>query len=183
MPSDFVVRRAIVGDREAVQRIAAAGMREFGVVPDFGGLDAELAHLGEERVGSVAEFTAVLGNAVCGSVIVSVKGRVGKPSGFYVRNVCRGHGIGRALLHAAVEAAREAGLARLYLATWGRMHAAVRLYESTGWVRGHDLAPTSGADRSYWLDLGEPNSAIPGRGLRALTDHARQVARLREDLT
>jgi len=165
MVSDLVIRRATAADREAVRRVAAAGMCEFGLAPDFAGLDAELGRIGEDRAGAVAEFVAVVGNAICGSVIISAKtGRVGRLSGFYVRDAYRGHGIGRALLQAAVEAARRTGLAQLYLETWGRMNAAVRLYESTGWVRGEDLATSSGADRSYWLELGAPNKALERTG-------------------
>lgn len=165
MLGNLIVRRATAADREAVLRVAADGMREFGLVPDFTGLDAELARLGEDRVGTVAEFVAVVGKAVCGSVIISAKeGRVGKLSGFYVSEAYRGHGIGRALLQAAMEAARGTALARLYLETWGRMSAAVRLYESTGWVRGEDPPISSGADRSYWLELGAPNGALQRTG-------------------
>src|SRR5258707_10605608 len=54
----------------------------------------------------------------------------------------------------AVDAGRSRGLARLYLETWGKMATAVRLYESSGWVRGEDPPASSGADRSYWLVLG-----------------------------
>ncbi len=156
MVGDFVIRRATAADREAVLTIAAAGMREFELEPDFAGLDADLARLGEDRPGCVvAEFVAEVGNAICGSVILSVKAvGVGKLSGLYVSPAYRGCGIGRALLQAAVGAGRGAGLARLYLETWGRMSAAVRLYESVGWVRGEDPPTRSAADRSYWLELG-----------------------------
>lgn len=165
MVADFVIRRATAADREAVLRVAAAGMREFWLTPDFAGLDADLGRIGEDRVGTVAEFVALVGNTICGSVVVSVKsGRVGKLSGLYVSDVYQGHGIGRALLQAAIEASRGTGLARLYLETWGGMHAAVRLYESTGWVRGENLPTSSGADRSYWLELGARNKAFQGTG-------------------
>ncbi len=165
MLDDVVIRRATAADREAVLRVAAAGMCEFGLAPDFPGLDAELGRIGEDRAGAVAEFVAVVGNAVCGSVIISAKrGRVGKLSGFYVSDAHRGHGVGRALLQAAVETGRGTGLARLYLETWGRMNAAVRLYESTGWVRGEDLSTSTGADRSYWLELGASNKPLQRPG-------------------
>ena len=155
MRADFVIRRASASDREAVLRIADAAMREFGLVPDFAGLDTELGRIAENRDGTIAELVAVVSSVVGGSVIVSVKmGPVGKLSGFYVSKALRGQGIGRALLGAAVEAARLSGKERLYLETWGRMNAAVRLYESTGWVRGEDPPASSGADRSYWLVLG-----------------------------
>jgi GNAT superfamily N-acetyltransferase len=158
---DFVIRAATTADREAILRIAAAGMHQFGLVPDFAGLDAELGRIGEEREGAIAELVAVVDGAVCGSVVISGKsGQMAKLSGFYVSDAYRGHGIGRALLRAAVETASCTGTERLYLETWGRMTAAVRLYESTGWIRGEDLPANSGADRSYWLDLNAPNGAL-----------------------
>ena len=150
MVSHFLIRKALVADRPAVLTIAAAGMREFGLEPDFAGLDADLGRLGEDRSGVVAEVNAT----ICGSVLLSVQaGGVGKLTGFYVNSTYRGHGIGRALLQAAVAAGRDFGLAHLYVETWGRMSAAVRLYESAGWVRGEDPPAKRGADRCYWLEL------------------------------
>ena len=155
---DFVIRAATTADREAVLRIAAAGMQQFGLMPDFAGLDAELGRIGEDRERAIAELVVVVGGAVCGSVVISGKrGRMAKLSGFYVSDAYRGRGIGRALLQAAVEAASCTGTERLYLETWGRMTAAVRLYESTGWIRGEEPPASSGADRSYWLDLNAPD--------------------------
>jgi len=49
MSGDFVIRRAVLGDRDAILGIAATGMREFGLEPDFHGLDADLGLFGEER--------------------------------------------------------------------------------------------------------------------------------------
>ena len=165
MVRSLVIRRATTGDREAVLGIATAGMQEFGLVPDFAGLDVELGRIGEDHEGTIAEFVAVVGTAVCGSIVISGKGgRVGKLSGFYVSDTYRGHGIGRALLSAAVEAARRHGTERLYLETWGRMDAAVRLYESTGWERGEDPPANSGAERSYWLALNAPNKELQRSG-------------------
>jgi GNAT superfamily N-acetyltransferase len=168
MVRSLVIRRATTDDREAVLGIATAGMQEFGLVPDFDGLDVGLGQIGEDREGTIAELVAVVGTAVCGSVVISDQGeRVGKLSGFYVSDAYRDHGIGRALLSAAVEAARRHGTERLYLETWGRMDAAVRIYESTGWVRGEDPPVNSGAERSYWLTLNAPNKALQqSRGSR-----------------
>lgn len=165
MVRNLVIRRAITADCEAVLGIAAVGMEQFGLVPDFAGLDVELGHIGENREGTIAELVAVAGDAVCGSIIISGRrDQVGKLSGFYVSDAYRGHGIGRALLSAAVAAARCNGTERLYLETWGRMSAAVRLYESSGWVRGEDPPTSSGADRSYWLLLNTPNKALQRSG-------------------
>jgi len=55
-------------------------------------------------------------------------------------------------------------LRRLDLETWASMETAVQLYESFGWVLGSDPPPGSGADRSYWLELGAPNSPLQQTG-------------------
>jgi putative acetyltransferase len=168
MRGHLVVRRAVLGDREAVLRIAATGMREFGLEPDFHGLDVDLGLFGEERAQVVAEFVAATENAVCGSVVLTVKAEgIGKLSGLYVNSAHRGQGVGRALLKAAVDAGQSGGFARLYLETWGKMTTAVRLYESSGWVRGADLPASSGADRSYWLELPRPTPRSTGRAPHA----------------
>jgi len=49
-----------------------------------------------------------------------------------VTSSCQGSGIGRKLLHAAIEAARAAGARRLYLETNRILTPAIRLYESVG---------------------------------------------------
>jgi hypothetical protein len=46
MSGDFVIRRAVLGDRDALLGIAATGMHEFGLEPDFHGLDADLGLFG-----------------------------------------------------------------------------------------------------------------------------------------
>ena len=157
-----------MGDRDAVLGIAAAGMREFGLEPDFHGLDADIGRLGEERSHVIAEFVAEVDHAICGSVLLTEKGEaIGKLSGLNVEPAYRGQGVGRELLNAAVEAGRRGGLARLYLETWGKMRTAVRLYEASGWVRGEDLSASSGADRSYWLELTRPTPRVSGRASNA----------------
>src|SRR5262249_60594541 len=89
-------------------------MQQFGLMPDFAGLDAELGRIGEDREGAIAELVAVVGGALCGSVVISGKrGRMAKLSGFYVSDAYRGHGIGRELLQAAVGAACCNGAERL----------------------------------------------------------------------
>lgn len=53
----------------------------------------------------------------------------------YVRPEARGYGIARELLHVAEEAARNQGAREIYLDTKNGMEAAIRLYESEGYVR------------------------------------------------
>jgi ribosomal protein S18 acetylase RimI-like enzyme len=60
----------------------------------------------------------------------------------------RGTGIGRALVQACVERAREAGLAGLRLSTQSNMHTAHRMYERMGFIRtpDRDWSPVPSVD-------------------------------------
>ncbi|MFI0355471.1 GNAT family N-acetyltransferase [Actinomadura sp. 9N407] len=58
----------------------------------------------------------------------------------------RGTGVGRALVQACVQRAREAGLAALRLSTQSNMHTAHRMYERMGFTRTpeRDWSPVPG---------------------------------------
>lgn len=76
-----------------------------------------------------------------------------KLSAFYVDAACRKLGVGRRLLEEAIAIGRARGYRRIYLETWDKMTSAVRLYTSLGWRRSERLAPESGAEWAYVLDL------------------------------
>jgi ribosomal protein S18 acetylase RimI-like enzyme len=156
--SHTIIRPASAEDRDSALAVAAAGMREFGIEPEFETLDGDLALIGTAHARLLAGLVAERGGEVCGCIVVTHAGEDGKGklSGFYVDPSSRGHGIGRALLQAAVQEARRAGLLQLTLLTWEHMHAARALYEASGWVRGEDPPAHSGANRAYRLELAAP---------------------------
>jgi GNAT superfamily N-acetyltransferase len=143
------IRQGRIADREAVRRIAAVGMREFGVEPEFDTLDLAVASIGAPGTDAI-ELVADDDGVVCGSIVVLATGKL---EGFYIDPDWRGRGIGKMLLAAATDAARAAGLRRLTLYTLARMLTAVALYESLGWCRVADPGAESGADRAYSLTL------------------------------
>ena len=149
----LTIRSATPADREAAMRIAADGMRSFGIEPDFAGLDADLSALGSNSKACV-ELVATMGAEVAGVVILTrSRSATGKLTGFYVDPQWRGRGIGAALLAKAAYAGRSAGLSQVYLETWHFMTTAIRLYERAGWKRVADPPPESGSDRAYKLTL------------------------------
>ena len=104
--------------------------------------------------GPVAEFVAEVDGHAVGSVALSPRGEgVAWLSKLFVDAAYRGRGLGRALLARAVEEARARGCRRIELETRTIYREAVHLYEATGWVRGPDLPPEHGPDRTYALDL------------------------------
>ena len=72
--------------------------------------------------------------------------------GFYVKPGYQGRGIGRKLLDKALSEARDAGYENVILTTNKNLTAAIKMYESCGWVRQPEK-PDNGADYLYALNL------------------------------
>ena len=149
-----VVRRAVPEDGPAVRDFVFATLRSYGIEPDPEGLDADVVAFGTAGDGPVAEFVAEVDGRAAGSVALSRRdAETAWLSKLFVDAQHRGHGLGRALLARAVAEARTRGYRRIELETRTIFREAVHLYEVTGWVRGPDLPPEHGPDRSYRLDL------------------------------
>lgn len=83
---------------------------------------------------------------------------------FAVAVRAQGKGVGRLLLLAAIERARQCGLRRLRLCTQPEMRTAQHLYEAAGFTRTPELdfAPVPGLLlRAYELDLGAGRLSRP----------------------
>ena len=157
----LIVREGVLADRGRVQEIASGAMRSFGIEPDFEDLDRDLGRFGDAdgESGATVYLVAQSGAEVVGSLILSrMDEQTLKLSAFYVDAACRGQGVGRCLLMEAVAMGAARGYRRIYLETWEKMTAAVRLYTAFGWRRGDRLAPDSGAEWSYVLDLDQANT-------------------------
>ncbi|VXC00701.1 GNAT family N-acetyltransferase [Pseudoclavibacter sp. 8L] len=102
-----------------------------------------IAHAGEQRVGCVALLR--VGDGLAELVKMSVAPEA------------RGSGIGRMLMTAAIDHAREQGLTKLMLESNKSLTPAVRLYESVGFrhvpASAHAPTPYSRADVFMDLDL------------------------------
>ena len=160
----LTVRKAVLADRGRVQEIASSAMRSFDIEPDFADLDRELGRFGDVdgESGAAVHLVAQSGAAVVGSLILSrMDEQTLKLSAFYVDAACRGQGVGRRLLREAVATGAARGYRRIYLETWEKMTAAVRLYTAFGWRRGERLAPETGAEWSYVLDLNATENTAP----------------------
>jgi GNAT superfamily N-acetyltransferase len=148
------VRPGRLEDRAAVARIAFSGMSAFGIRPEPETLDKDVATFGDGAAHKLVELVAEEDGVIFGCVTAVRRGEHGaKLFGLYVVPEAQGRGYGRRLLAAALDACRTAGVRKVGLDTWGKMTAAVAMYERSGWIRGPDPDPSAGADRTYVLEL------------------------------
>jgi putative acetyltransferase len=149
-----LIRRAVPNDGPVVREFVFATLRSYGIEPDPEGLDADVVAFGTAGDGPAAEFVAEVDGRAVGSVALSPRAEgVAWLSKLFVNAAYRGRGLGRALLARAVAEARARGYRRIDLETRTIFLEAVHLYEATGWLRGPDLPPDHGPDRSYSLYL------------------------------
>ena len=105
------------------------------------GLGLILADASIGRIYVAREGSTVLGMVnIQRSISTAEGGPVGSFEDFVVRPALRGQGIGRALIHYAIEQSRAAGLLRLILMTDGDNYSAQRIYEKAGFARSGMLA-------------------------------------------
>lgn len=131
----FALREA---DRPAGVAAAAALFREYAqwlqVDLCFQGFAAELATLPGRYARPDGRLLVVWRAdepAACGA-LRRLDGDTGEMKRLYVRPAYRGHGLGRALATAIIEAARDVGYRRLVLDTLAQMGEARRLYAALG---------------------------------------------------
>jgi GNAT superfamily N-acetyltransferase len=149
----IVVREFITGDEAAFRDINLEWIERFFVVEDK---DREtlnnpkkyfldpggaifMAMDGDDPVGAVALI--VMGG---GSVELSKMG---------VRPAAQGKGVGRKLIAAAVNRAREMGMMRVYIETNSILAPAIKLYHEAGFVPLKERIPTPYARADVQLEL------------------------------
>ncbi|MBX3316597.1 MAG: GNAT family N-acetyltransferase [Phycisphaeraceae bacterium] len=130
---------------DAMATVAALFREYSGVLPHglaYQGFEDELATLpGKYARPNGCILLAYVGGVAVGCVamreLLPMPGEIGRScemKRLYTRSSARGLGIGRALCERLLEEARGAGYARMKLDTDAELKAAVRLYESLGFV-------------------------------------------------
>ncbi len=138
MKPNIQIRKARPEDNNEVTAFAFEILRSLGVEPDPEDIDYVLATFGKEREFPCIDFVATDEELLVGSVILKpITPFLAEMTGFYVRTDFQGQGIGYTLIKTALSTAIENGYEQVFLTTNRNMTAAIRLYESFGWVRQH----------------------------------------------
>ena len=157
-------------DRVAVNAVALAAFAQYaGDYEDWPTFAAGIARMADLAVDGDLLVAECAGRVV-GAVVHVGPGR--PRSDIYpddwsvirmlvVDPAARGGGIGRALVAATLERARRAGSPAIGLHTSPIMATALRLYESIGFVREHDLPPIRGVPYArYALPAADIGAAL-----------------------
>jgi putative acetyltransferase len=158
---DLRVRLVTPADDGALARIIREGMDEFGIcvsdeVPDPELRSISAAYGAPRSAYFAAEFE---GRVLGGGGIGPIEGQpeeVCELRKMYLVRDARGLGAGRCIMEACLDAARDSGYTRCFLATLESMERARRLYAGFGFRRSAHPLPGSGhlgCDTWYSLDL------------------------------
>jgi GNAT superfamily N-acetyltransferase len=140
-----IVRLARPADAAPLSAIALSIVTAYGLSKE-----PELLAYGRKLPYFTRELVAVLGEEIAGTVTLSRHPhdkKAGWISKFFVDPLARGEGVGRRLLDAVIAEAEENGMEWLELSTLRVFHAAIHLYESTGWQKR--ALPDRGMERRY----------------------------------
>ncbi len=138
----FSLRPIEPEDNDAIRQLIERVMQEYGAVgPGFSIVDAELTAMAEAYQADKHRYFVVtdrVGKVVAGSGVAPLLGAgasVAELRKMYSDPAVRGQGLGRALLRACIDFARQSGYRRLYIESMSTMREACSLYSTFGFKR------------------------------------------------
>jgi putative acetyltransferase len=159
LPKHFAhlnIRPATNADSDSVRKLVFAVLAEFGLRGDPDLTDADLNDLEANYAGRGGCFDVIedaAGSLVGCWGLYRVDESTCELRKMYFVPLVRGSGLGRHVLEAALQRARELGFSRMVLETSSKLIAANRLYQQFGFKRAVSDHLAARADQFYELDL------------------------------
>jgi N-acetylglutamate synthase-like GNAT family acetyltransferase len=155
MPQPVIIREFQTGDESAFRKLNEEWIARY-----FGMEQKDEAILGDPKSAILDSggriFLAILdGEPVGCCALIHMSANEFEVAKMGVTASCQGRGVGRQLLEAVVEAARNSGVRRLYLETNDQLTTAIRLYESAGFqhVPAERIVPSPYARANVRMEL------------------------------
>lgn len=135
----------------AMQALIVAVLTEYGLVPDAGGVDADVLDVERHYRQPGGEFFAVYrdGMLVGTMGVVPVSSDSCELRKMYLHPSARGAGLGKRLLALAEAEARQRGYRQMQLETASVLKEAIALYERNGYVAQCGSPHVGRCDRIY----------------------------------
>lgn len=146
--ADLLIRRAVADDAHVIADVLQRSFQEFRPLYTDGGFAATALDVEQvaERMVEGPVWIALRAKAAIGTVAAVIRdGKSAYIRGMAVLPEARSSGVAHRLLKQAEEWGRNEGCTRLFLSTTPFLHAAIRLYERSGYQKmehGDDLFGT-----------------------------------------
>ena len=150
------MRRASNKDREEVTRLVYGVLKEYGLEPDPGATDADLADIERSyfaRGGAFFVLTDQDGLIIGAYGLYLIENQTCELRKMYLHKSHRGKGLGKLLLDSALAEAKKLGFRRMTLETASVLKEAIALYESYGFVEYEPTHMSARCDQAYVLEL------------------------------
>ncbi len=157
----YVLREAVVGDREQVVNLVRGVLDEFAMRWDPTGADAQVVAMPDSYVDAGGRFFVVVAPAgtIVGTLgMMPVSATLIELRKMYLLPSTRGQGIGRTLVQYAIDWARLAGFSRIELETAASLAAAMALYKKMGFEPMGAASCQSACEFRLRLDLHDTNT-------------------------
>lgn len=154
-PQAITIGRASNNDAESIRRLVFGVLDEFGLKPDPGGTDSDLADIEVNYIarGGLFEVIEDGDGELVGTVgLYPIDERTVELRKMYFDPRIRGLGLGNATLKRMIDAAGELGFERVYLETAAVLKQAVHLYEKFGFEPTEEKH-SARCDQAYILEL------------------------------
>jgi len=153
--TEITIRSATNADCGRVQALVFGVLREYGLEPDLGGTDRDIADIEAHYIarGGVFELLEDADGTLLGTCgLYPMNAETVELRKMYFSQLLRGQGLGRKTLQRMIDTARARGFRRLYLETASVLKEAVALYEKFGFTET-DEKHTPRCDAAYFLTL------------------------------
>ena len=150
------LRPASNKDRGEVTRLVYGVLKEYGLEPDPGATDADLADIEQSyfaRGGTFLVLEDQDGSIVGAYGLYPIGSQTCELRKMYLHRSHRGKGLGKSLLDGALAEARKLGFKRMTLETASVLKEAIAFYESYGFVEYEPDHLSTRCDQAYVLKL------------------------------
>jgi putative acetyltransferase len=150
------LRPATNADCESVRSLVFEVLAEYGLRPDPGSTDADLADIEQSyftRGGAFYVLESPTASIIGAYGLYRMDERTCELRKMYLRREFRGRGLGERLLEDALAHARRLGFEKVILETASVLKEAITLYQSYGFAPHHSDHLSARCDQAYVLDL------------------------------
>lgn len=160
-PPSFALRPIRAGEAPAARRLIETILHEYGLSPDPGGADADLADPGTYYAARGGVFWVLLDQRkIIATVgVLPLSEGVVELRKMYLKAEYRGTGQGKRLLRHAMEWAHDRGFDTLRIETASCLREALALYEATGFRRVDHINAVERCDLVMELTLSDAEKA------------------------